>query len=71
MSEVKNVEVMTSGGVSTNHSNDLFTYNEYEDYKKKIRVQWDYRDSKGKLHSGIARSLEDAKTCAAKHGFKE
>jgi len=65
---------ITKNGCSTTKTNGRFAYERYylqqsrtDAYRglpQKERVQWDYRDSKGKLFSGIAKTLGEAKESA-------
>ena len=74
MSKVEKVKHLNLNGRSTTTSLDTFAYEKYDEKfnkRESTKFQWDYRDSQGQLHTGIARSLEDAKICAASHGFKE
>lgn len=61
---------MTKNGVSTTTSRDQFQCEEfYSDILKRTLFQWDYRDENGKLHSGVAKSLDAAGAAAAKFGY--
>lgn len=65
---------LTVNGCSTTKAKGQFAYEIYnlpqsrtDIYRGKPpeqRVQWDYRDSNGKLFSGIARTVEQAKEAA-------
>lgn len=62
---------LTKNGVSTTQGRDQFAYEKY--YNKVLKrhiVQWDYRDANGQLHSGTAKTLEEAKEKAAKYGYR-
>jgi hypothetical protein len=64
--------MMTKNGVSTTTIPGQFQSERfYSCFQKCWMVQWDYRTPKGKLHSGVARSLEAAKKQAARHGYRE
>lgn len=56
---------LTKNGVSTTKEKGIFAYEEYGPVNKK-RVQWDYRDRKGKLHSGVSKTLPAAMITAEK-----
>jgi len=50
---------------------------QFEEYEGNIRngkgtmiVQWDYRDLKGELHSGVAKTFEEAKQKASQYGYQ-
>lgn len=51
-----------------------FQYEEYEgnirNGRGKMIVQWDYRDLKGELHSGVAKTLGEAKQKAVQFGYQ-
>lgn len=67
---------LTVNGCSTTKAKGQFAYEIYhrpqsrtDIYRGKPpeqRVQWDYRDSKGKLFSGTALTIEQAKEAARK-----
>jgi hypothetical protein len=68
---------LTKNGVSTTTERDCFRYETYQRhrhlsrlYPPVTRVQWDYRDAAGELHSGVARSVEQAKEAARRFGYK-
>jgi len=53
---------MTKNGVSTTTTPRTFKCERYKSSLSQTwKVQWDYRDSKGKLHTGIAASEEEAR----------
>ena len=66
---------LTKNGISTTTTRGTFAYavyykqqsltDKYRGLPPEQRVQWDYRDTSGKLHSGIARTLETAYQAAA------
>lgn len=62
--------MLTQNGVSTIKSNE-FKYEKYYSViiTRKPYIQWDYRDENGKLHSGIATSIEAAKIAAERYGY--
>jgi major membrane immunogen (membrane-anchored lipoprotein) len=66
---------LTENGISTTTQKDQFQYEEFEgnirNGKGTWMVQWDYRDANGKLHSGVAKTVEAAKQKAAQFGYKE
>jgi len=65
---------LTTNGISTTKRNGQFAYEVYHLPQSRIdayqgkpckeRVQWDYRDSKGNLFSGVAKTIEEAKAAA-------
>jgi hypothetical protein len=59
---------LTENGISTTKGHGQFRYETYQTafapVKGITRVQWDYRDTKGVLHSGIAKSVEEARKAA-------
>lgn len=63
---------LTANGVSTTKERNSF---QYEKFTTKIgrknieRVQWDYRDKNGVLHTGIAKDFEAACLQASKFGY--
>lgn len=64
-------EKLTENGVSTTRNKNEFRT---ETFISKVTgeelIQWDYRDANGVLHSGVAKSLDEAMQKASKHGFK-
>jgi hypothetical protein len=64
---------LIKNGVSTTTGKDQFNF---EVFTTKIgrkpitRIQWDYRDSNGVLHSGVAKTILDAAKAAEKFGYK-
>jgi hypothetical protein len=46
---------------------------QYEKFTAGLRrnpvIQWDYRDKEGELHTGIAKTVEEAREKAAKYGY--
>jgi hypothetical protein len=64
--------MLSKNGVSTTIVKDQFNYEVfYSEILRGERVQWDYRDVTGKLHSGVSKTLELAKQSAAKFGYRE
>jgi hypothetical protein len=64
---------LTANGVTTTTEKDCLQYEKYFTKigrKKVARIQWDYRDSKGVLHSGIATSIDKATEAAKEHGYQ-
>jgi len=54
-----------SQGCSTTKTPGQFAYDEFvSKFSGRRMVQWDYRDSKGKLFSGVAKSVEIARRAA-------
>jgi len=63
---------MTKNGVSTTKQPGQFQYERfYSRILRKYRYAWDYRDLKGELHSGIAKTLKEAKAKAAAFGYED
>ena len=63
--------MLTEHGVSTTIERDCFRYETYHPTgKTHTRIQWDYRDSQGVLHSGIARDLPSAQASARRFGYQ-
>jgi len=63
---------LTENGLSTTKDKDQFAYEiVHSSIVKRNVVYWDYRDVAGKLHTGTARTLDEAKNEAAKFGYKE
>lgn len=63
---------LTENGVSTTKNSNSFLYEKFTTKigRKTIeRVQWDYRDNDGVLHSGIAKDFESACVQASKFGY--
>jgi len=58
---------LTKDGVSTTTTSGVFAYEWFitAGRGRLKKVHWDYRDSKGKLHTGIANSIEEAKADAS------
>ena len=53
---------LTQNGVSTTTERGVLRYEQYYDrLLHRGRVQWDYRDKTGKLHSGTATCVTAAK----------
>jgi hypothetical protein len=64
---------MSRGGVSTCTDLDTLQYSKFTTRigrKPVTRIQWDYRDKEGELHTGIATSIDRAMEEAAKHGYE-
>ncbi len=58
---------LNKNGCTITNDRGQFAYEEYySPIAQGMRVQWDYRDSKGRLYSGIAKSIEAAKAEAQK-----
>jgi hypothetical protein len=56
-----------SQGCSTTKTPGQFAYDEFTSkFTGRRMVQWDYRDSKGNLFSGVAKSVEAAREVARK-----
>lgn len=61
---------LTKDGVSTTTRPGQFQHEKFfSSGTRKHMVAWDYRDLHGVLHSGISKTIEAAKTAAAKHGY--
>jgi hypothetical protein len=41
----------------------------YSQITKELLVEWNYRDLKGELHTGISKSIEAAENSAATFGY--
>jgi hypothetical protein len=64
---------MTRNGVSTTVERDRFQYERFQppwSASGQWYVQWDYRDVGGELHSGIAKTEDEARTAASKFGYR-
>jgi hypothetical protein len=62
--------VLTRDGISTTKKiGSLRTEEFYSKISKKTMIQWDYRDAKGVLHSGISATLQMARKAASKFGY--
>lgn len=63
---------LTENGVSTTKGNGEFKYEEfYSSVLKKHKIAWDYRDTNGVLHSGVANTVEEAKLKASQYGYSD
>lgn len=61
---------LSEHGVSTTTERDYFRCEVFKPVGLKgIRVQWDYRDAGGELHTGIAPDVDSAKTAARQYGY--
>lgn len=55
----------SENGFSTTNTPGQFAYeNFYSAMLRRDMVQWDYRDTRGVLHTGIARTIHRAKLAA-------
>ncbi len=62
---------LTKHGVSTTTERDCFRYEEYTtEVSRRTKVQWDYRDARGELHSGVACDVDHAKERAREYGYR-
>lgn len=62
--------MLTVDGISTTRTHGSFRTEEYYSRISKRRyIQWDYRDSDGVLHSGVARDITAARKVASKYGY--
>lgn len=64
---------LTVNGVSTTTQKDQFQYEKFTTKlgrKTIARIQWDYRDAQGVLHTGIATSIDNAMEAASKFGYQ-
>lgn len=59
---------LTRNGISTTTDRDCF---QYQFFSGKKPVSWDYRDWDGKLHSGVAATLDEAKLKAEEYGYRD
>lgn len=56
---------ITKDGVTTTPASRKFSCELwYSNALRRDMVQWDYKDSKGKFHTGIARTIHRAKLAA-------
>jgi hypothetical protein len=65
--------MMTVNGVSTTTQRDQFQCEAFTTRigrKSITKIQWDYRDRNGELHSGIAPTVLEATKAAEKFGYK-
>jgi hypothetical protein len=63
---------LTERGISTTIKNDCFRHENFRPaWHRKTMVQWDYRDSLGELHTGVAKDLDAAKSAAKRFGYSE
>lgn len=63
---------LTENGVSTTKRKGQFVCESaYSRILKREVVYWDYRDTEGELHTGTARTEEEAQGKASKFGYKE
>ncbi len=60
---------LQQNGVSTTKERDVLRYDCYSGYQGKSRVQWDYRDRQGKLHTAITNDINLARVQAARYGY--
>lgn len=61
---------LTENGISTTQNKGDFRFEKFiSGVTGKPVIQWDYRDSQGVLHSGVAHSLDEALEKASKLGF--
>jgi hypothetical protein len=61
---------LTKFGISTTTEKDCLRYETFRPaWRRCERIQWDYRDATGELHSGIAKTLDDAKNAAREFGY--
>lgn len=61
---------LTEQGVSTTTERNSFKFEVYQPVgSKTTKVQWDYRDASGELHTGIACDLNYAKAAASAFGY--
>lgn len=65
-------KMINQNGMTTTTENGQF---QCEGFNTKLRgknvrrYQWDYRDSSGKLHSGVAKTEDEAKQKAVQFGY--
>lgn len=71
MQGVSQMAGLTKAGVSTTKERDVLRYDVFIGHRDRERVQWDYRDFGGNLHSAICNDLETARQQAARHGYIE
>jgi len=62
---------LSVNGVSTTTERDYFRCEVYKPVGlEDVRVQWDYRDASGELHTGVARDVLSAKAAARRYGYR-
>ncbi len=71
MAAVGTVVGLQHNGVSTTKARDVLRYDCYTGYQDKPRVQWDYRDRQGNIHTAICGNIETARQQAARYGYIE
>jgi hypothetical protein len=69
MAGVATMAGLQQHGVTTTTERDVLRYSTFRGYQDRERVQWDYRDSSGKLHSAICGDIFVARVQAARHGY--
>ena len=63
--------MLNQNGITTTREADTFACEEFFSGPMRVRrIQWDYRDEEGELHSGIAKTVEEAKEKARKFGYR-
>lgn len=65
------IMALTENGISTTRTNGQFAFEQYRSPFTGDFVQWDYRDQSGTLHSGVVRTLEQAKAAASRFGYND
>lgn len=64
---------LTDNGISTTTELDSFKWQQYSLRGKgggiRTRIQWEYRDKSGALHSGVTHTLLDACMAARLYGY--
>ncbi len=62
-------DALQHNGISTTIKCDILRYDVFTGHGGKERVQWDYRDKRGVLHTSICNDTATARTQAEKYGF--
>jgi hypothetical protein len=69
---LKEKKMLTIDGISTTKIRGNFRTEEfYSKLSRRWLVQWDYWDSSGDLHSGVAPSIEAARKSASVFGYDQ
>jgi hypothetical protein len=62
---------LQQNGVSTTKERDVLRYDIFTGHGGQQKVQWDYRDFSGKLHTSICGTIQAAREQAARYGYIE
>jgi hypothetical protein len=71
MASVGTLVGLQQNGVSTTRGRDVLRYDCFIGFRGRDRVQWDYRDQRGNLHTAVCSTLEIAREQAAQYGYVE